>query len=413
MTINDMLKKLNYEKTTPVQDGLFSAYKKASHIVAVAKTGTGKTHAYLLPMLASLNPASESVQAVILVPTNELVVQVGRMLKEADPDVFFRAYAAGTDKKREALKLKNRQPAVVIATPARLFHLVFESRALVIKDAKTCVLDEADMMFDHDFLPLVDQLLSAMKNARLILSSATITPAMEPFIRRYFGAHTLIDTTDKDILRIEHRIIKIRSKNRLDVVSELAKALNPFLCLVFASRKEDIADIHDRLQEDDLPVIMISSDIGIRRRQAILEDIRALKYVYVVTSDLAARGLDLDVSHVIHTDLPRHLEFYTHRVGRTGRMGKTGISILLEGPDDHRKIARLKTQGVDFTEWVLKDGVLTETKKAVKQTSERERLAMKSVRKPKKVKPNAMKKYREKLKKARETVRRKQDAQNR
>ncbi len=413
MTIKEMLTHLGYQQTTPVQDGVFNAFKSQKHIVAVAKTGTGKTHAYLLPILESIAVGLDHVQAVIVVPTNELVTQVERMLNDADPSVSVKAYSAGQDKKRELLWLSKKQPQIVISTPGRLFELVVKDNALKIMHTRTFVLDEADMMFDHDFMDMIDNLLPAMKEARYILLSATITKAMKPFLKAYFGQHILVDTTALETLLIEHRRINIKTRPRLEVLSDVVDAMNPYVCLLFASRIDDLEAIRDMLLAKGHPTALLSGQVGIRARQAIIEDVRKLKYSYLVTSDLAARGLDLDVSHIIHFDLPRHLEFYVHRCGRTGRMNATGMSILLHHSDEHRKIEKLTKQGVMFTEYTLKSGDMVRVKDPKKTISDQEKLAMKSIRTPKKVKPNYKKKYQAQVDKARKTARRKVNAQNR
>jgi len=150
MTIQAMLDKLNYKEITPIQAGVFKAFKAQKHVVGLAPTGTGKTHAYLLPILSSVNLKMNAVQALIIVPTNELVVQVEKMLVEADDSFVVKTYYGGTNKMREQEWLRKYQPQIVITTPKQLIEYVLEMKLLGIHTASYVVFDEADMMFDED-----------------------------------------------------------------------------------------------------------------------------------------------------------------------------------------------------------------------------------------------------------------------
>jgi ATP-dependent RNA helicase CshB len=183
MYIKEKLKQLGFNTTTPIQDGVFKLIDGKKHLVGLAPTGTGKTHAYLLPILARLDFAKQEVQVVICVPTNELVAQVEQMLKEIETNVRVKAYFGGSDKQREIEWLRKYQPQIVIATPQRLHEFVVDLNILKIQTAKYFVMDEADMMFDYDFLSLIDQVLPSMPHAKYLLFSASIHQGMDPFIR--------------------------------------------------------------------------------------------------------------------------------------------------------------------------------------------------------------------------------------
>ena len=189
MYIKEKLEKLRFKTTTPIQDGVFAAIDHKKHLVGLAPTGTGKTHAYLLPILERLDVNLKKVQAIILVPTNELVVQVSQMLQETDDRFNVKAYEASRDKQKDVEWLRKSQPQIVIATPNRLKYLTVDEQALSIKDTRYLVLDEADMMFDEEFMGWIDGIISMMNNAKYLLFSTTITKPMEHFIRAYFGTY--------------------------------------------------------------------------------------------------------------------------------------------------------------------------------------------------------------------------------
>ncbi|QWB95532.1 DEAD/DEAH box helicase [Mycoplasmatota bacterium] len=407
MYIKEKLLKLGFEEITPIQAQVFEQFEKPKHLVGLAPTGTGKTHAYLLPILAHVNKDYEQVQAIICVPTNELVLQVYDMLKAVDDEIIAKAYIGGKDKQNDIEWLKKRQPQVVISTPFRLAQYAMDEGVLKLFNAKYMVFDEADMMFDEDFLSMIDPMVNRMKQAKFLLFSASITPLMEPFIKHYFGLYDYIDTSKGHKLDIDYQLIHIKEMDRLVALNHLIKTIQPYLCLVFVSKKEDQSLIYQNLHEQGLQVCNYSLDLPMKRRKQMIDDIRALKYQYVITSDVIARGLDFDVSHVIHYDLPYHLEFFTHRSGRTGRMYANGVVMTLMQLRDHRKIEKLSKQ-IKFSHYQLNpNGNLQKRKQKSSTISEEEKQAIKSIKKPKKVKPNYKKKYKKEVDKAKKTARRK------
>ena len=414
MTIKAMLDKLKYEKITPIQEGVFKAFPSPKHLVGLAPTGTGKTHAYLLPILSSINQELKQLQALIIVPTNELVVQVEKMLLEVTDEFSVKTYYGGTNKMREQDWLLRHQPQIVIATPKQILEYVYEMNLLKIHTARYVVFDEADMMFDEAFLTMIDQMLPALEKAKYLLFSATLSSSMEPFIKTYFGSYDLIDTSSKHDLKITYKLINIKHQPRLDALKELIKHLNPYLAFIFVSKKENQDEVYQALLEVNDKTANLNASMGVKKRAKLIEEINALKYQYVVTSDLAARGLDFKISHVIHYDLPHFLEFYMHRSGRTGRMYDTGEVITFMTVDDHRKIDKLKEKGIPFQNYTMTSKGIE--KVHVKKTvqSQEEIDAIKKIKKSTKVTPNYKKKRAKAIKKVKNELRRKSYAnQNR
>lgn len=396
--IEEKIKKLGFTKITPIQSQTFKAFKESKNIVGLAPTGTGKTHAYLLPILSRIDLSIKESQAIILVPTNELVIQVTKMLKEVDDEVIVKSYYGSIDKKRELDWLKNNQPQVIITTPSKLYEYANKYQALKIHKTKYFVLDEADMMFDEDFLNFIDATIEHIE-PKILLFSATLTKEMDPFIQKYFGQSILINTTKEHDLKIEHFLVKAKGENRLETLKEITEGINPYLAFIFVSKKEDQQHIFEILRDKGLNVANFSSDLNVKQRKRVIEDIHNLKYQYVVASDLASRGIDFQASHVIHYDLPYHLEYFNHRSGRTGRMGSSGVVITLHENKDSRKIDKLKKDGVDFkAATITKDGIKP-VKTALKKVDQDIVNAVKTIKKSKKVKPNHKKKYQEEVKK--------------
>jgi len=399
MKVHEMLTKLGFKSLSPIQEKIIENFDKTNNIVGLAPTGTGKTHAYLLPLLERINRASEYTQAVILLPTNELVLQVDKMLSETDDTIIYKSYYGSIDMEKEANKLKKSQPSLVITTPAKLIDMVITRNALSLKEIKYFILDEADMMFDEDFMSLIDPVLATFNVEKFLLMSATLTKSMEPFIKKYFGSYTLFDTTKDTVLNITFPLIQTNG-NRLVTLARVLDVINPYLGIIFVSKNEDINQVFNYVLDRGFKAVAFSSEIGVKQRKKILEDIHDLKYQYVVSSDLLSRGIDFKASHIIHFDLPYKLEFFKHRSGRTGRMGDEGMVITLVDELDQRKIDKLRGQGVPFEQAQLTKDEIKIIQKKERKYDKQIANAIKKVPKPKKVAPNYKKKHEKEVRQA-------------
>lgn len=397
MQYNNYLSKLNFNKFTPIQIETFNHFNNNKNFVGVAPTGTGKTHAYLIPLVESIKKEEHFLQAIIIVPTNELINQVKEMLSPLlSEEIRVKAYDANMNRQRELNWLSNHQPHIVISTPEKLNDL--SNNGLNIRTNKYLVLDEADMMFDEYYLSQIDIMISKFIETKYLLFSATITSNMHQFIKKYFGTYDLIDTSNKHELNIEHRLIRINYETRDEVLKKVITNLNPYLAIIFVSRKEDQIKVYQQLKELNLNITLISGDLNKHQRKNILNDIHNLKYQYVIASDLASRGIDFDASHIINYDLPYKLEFFKHRSGRTGRMDKSGVVITIVDNDDRFKVKRLSEMGFNFLEY--NSNLLKRKTKETNKISDKEKQAMKAIPKPKKVKPNYRKKNKQKINEA-------------
>lgn len=405
--IEAKVKALGFKDYTEIQKAVFNAYGKYNHIIGLAPTGTGKTHAYLLPILNQIDKDLKVVQAVICVPTNDLVIQVEKMIKEMALDIDVKSYYQGKDRSKELLSLKKKQPQIVVATPGKLNDYVVKENALKIYTTKVFVLDEADMMFDMDFLTTLDPVFETVANKKVMIFSATLPVELNKWVNKYFGNAHLIDLKDPSKLSIEHGLIQVQEETRNQVLMSLLKSINPYLCIIFVSKNENMETVYQLLNDNDYSVVMISSKVPLRIRKQLFDDIRNLKYQYIVSSDLSARGLDIDdVSHIINYDLPYDLDFYIHRSGRTGRMGKTGLVYSLVTLQQNRKVDALKKKNITFTKYQIKNNELVKTvKKSKSGVSAEEMFEIRKIKKPTKVKPNYKKKNKESVKKAKNSVR--------
>lgn len=400
MVKQELLDKLKFKKLTPIQEMVIKNFNNNNNLVGVAPTGTGKTHAYLLPLVSNIDSTKKELQAVILVPTNELINQVREMLEPLlEDDLKVRIYNYKTDKKKEEEWLLNNTPHLVIATPSKLIEM--RALGLNLNNLKYLVLDEADMMFDELFLGEIDKIIKNLTKTKYLLFSASISETMYSFIKQYFGNYDLIDSSKLHELNISHKLIKIQPENRLDNLEKLVKVLNPYLAIIFVSKKENQAEIYQKMLKDNYNVVLLSGNLTQHQRKNILRDIHSLKYQYIIASDLVARGIDFDASHIINYDLPYKLEFFKHRSGRTGRMEKEGIVITFATNDERNKITRLREMGFDFVDYRITSSEIVKVKKEqTNKLTKNEVDAIKKIAKPNKVKPNYKKKNKDKVKKA-------------
>ncbi|MGL9687957.1 MAG: DEAD/DEAH box helicase [Candidatus Phytoplasma sp. TWB_XP] len=369
--IQKKILQLQFQTLTPIQKEVFSQFEKPGNLVGIAPTGTGKTHAYLLPILSKIDFQKPFTQAIILVPTNDLVFQVWEMFKQIEKTNFTKILYGGMDKQKAIATFEKKQPPLIIATPDKLLEYAFKIKKINLKYVSYLVLDEADMMFDEVFLTSLDPLISHLK-AKILLFSATITEQLKPFINCYFGKSTFIDVYNQSNLNRTFYLLETTT-SRMQTLIHLTKVLNPYLALVFVNEKKEQELVFQTLQNDSLKLLNYNSDLSVKQRKHSLKAIHKLKYQYVIASDLAARGIDFDASCVIHYNLPSHLEFFFHRSGRTSRMGKKGEIIVLYDPQDIKqkdKINKLIQLGITFHQASLsKDGFIrTQNSKTITTT---------------------------------------------
>ncbi len=370
--IQEGLKKIHFEKPTKVQEKVIPAMLSDLSVVVQAATGSGKTHAYLVPIFNEIDEDAHYVQAIVTLPSRELadqLYQVARQLRDAAGMHFSIAHlAGGTDRERQLEKYQNNTPQLVIATPGRLLDFV-QKKVFVVDQVKTFVIDEADMTLDMGFLADIDQVASKMpKDVQIAAFSATIPVKLSNFLRKYM-AHPdqiVIDNPSVIAPTIKNDLLDIGSKNRKSVLYKLLTMGQPYLALVFANTKQTVDELTRYLQDQGLKVAKIHGGVTERERKRTLRQVEQGQFQYVVASDLAARGLDIDgVSLVINYEIPRDIEFVIHRIGRTGRNGLSGHAITLIREEEMNRVEDLEKMGkmgvhFDFVE--IKNGELVPRK---------------------------------------------------
>lgn len=366
--IQEALKDLNFVEATEVQEKLIPVVLAGRDLVGESKTGSGKTHTFLLPIFQKLNEDADSVQVVITAPSRELARQIYQAARQiaafSDKEIRVANYVGGTDKNRQIGKLSSSQPHIVIGTPGRIYDLV-ESGDLAIHKANTFVVDEADMTLDMGFLETVDKIASSLpKDLQFLVFSATIPQKLQPFLKKYLSNPVIEQIKTKTVISdtIENWLISTKGRDKNAQIYKITQLLQPYLAMIFVNTKTRADELHSYLTAQGLKVAKIHGDIAPRERKRIMNQVKNLDFEYIVATDLAARGIDIEgVSHVINDAIPQDLSFFVHRVGRTGRNGLPGTAITLYQPSNDSDIRELEKLGIHFIPKMIKNGEFQDT----------------------------------------------------
>ena len=366
--IQEALKDLNFVEATEVQEKLIPVVLSGRDLVGESKTGSGKTHTFLLPIFQELDEEADSVQAVITAPSRELATQIYQAARQlasfSEQEIRVANYVGGTDKARQIGKLESSQPHIVIGTPGRIYDLV-ESGDLAIHKAHTFVVDEADMTLDMGFLETVDRIAARLpKDLQFLVFSATIPQKLQPFLKKYLSNPVMEQIKIKTVIAdtIDNWLLSTKGRDKNAQIYEISQLLQPYLAMIFVNTKTRADELQAYLTAQGLKVAKIHGDIPPRERKRIMNQIKNLDFEYIVATDLAARGIDIEgVSHVINDAIPQDLSFFVHRVGRTGRNGLPGTAITLYQPSDDSDIRELEKLGIKFTPKMIKNGEFQDT----------------------------------------------------
>lgn len=344
--ITDCLAREGITTPTRIQLKAIPAALKGADVIGRSQTGTGKTLAYLLPLIHRIRPDDNGVQALIMTPTRELARQVFDVLRPFAEALGLDAVdvIGGRTIENQLRKLK-RSPHFIIGTPGRLLDHI-RRRAVDLTTVRTVVLDEADQMlaagFREDIETIIDE---TPKKRQVLLFSATMPDAAVRLARKYMKSPAVIDTAPKvTASTVEQRIYMTTEDHKFKLLLRHLKEMNPYMALVFCNTREEAHQIADRLAEaTDLVVDELHGDMSQGQRNQVIRNFEKARIQVLVASDIAARGLDVEgVTHVFNYGIPRNLEYYVHRIGRTGRAGTKGLSITYATPEDGLLLRRLE-----------------------------------------------------------------------
>src|SRR5688572_10269490 len=344
-TVLNAVKAIGYESASPIQAATIPAMLEGADILGQAQTGTGKTAAFALPILSRLDTKKRVPQALVLVPTRELAIQVSEAFQKyaaGQPNFHVLPIYGGQSYVPQLNALK-RGPQVIVGTPGRIIdHL--DRRTLKLDGIKCVVLDEADEMLDMGFADAMDAILSQTPaDKQVALFSAT----MAPNIRRIAQTHlknpreVVIKGKSGTAANIRQSFWMVSGLHKLDALTRIIEVADFDAILVFVRTKQSTVDLAERLQARGFAAAALNGDIQQSMREKIVTQLKSGKIDILVATDVAARGLDVErITHVINFDVPYDTESYVHRVGRTGRAGRSGEAILFIAPRE-RNLLRL------------------------------------------------------------------------
>lgn len=405
------LQEIDFIYPTAIQERVIPAAIQGESLVVESATGSGKTHAFLLSILQRIDPTQQNVQAVILSPTRELAMQLYQvclqLVKYATPEIHVAKAIGGVDRDIEIKKYEKNQPHIVIGTIGRITDLAIQMNVLKIHLAKMVVIDEADMIFEEKEMLEVDKIMGKIQGEpQFLVFSATIPKGLRHFLNKYLEKVKTIAIQERQLTtkNIEHYMLQCKAKNKETVLFELLHIIHPFLAIIFVNSKERVDELALQLAEKGIRVGKLHGAMEDRLRKQMIKRINALEFQYVVASDIAARGIDIQgVSHVINFDLPNDVEFYIHRTGRTARYNQTGYAYSLYAYQDDQYVRLLQEKGLQPQFVRIQNKELVPAKFYVKKepgfakTIENE--IHSSTKMPKKVKPGYKKKRLEEIQK--------------
>ena len=341
------LSNIGFEEPTPIQERAIPELLKGERdILGLAQTGTGKTASFALPMIQNLDPHSKFVQALILAPTRELARQIGDEIhrlkgeRKVDSVVVY----GGSPIDAQIRRLRAR-PSVVVGTPGRVIDLL-ERGILKLEHLRYVVLDEADDMLNMGFIEDVETILGfASADRSMLLFSATMPPRLKDVVQRYMNDPLEINLRPKDVTNVLTRQVyySVFPKGKFEALRRLIDANPDFYGIVFCRTKVDVDELNQKLVKRGYPAEALHGDIRQAHREKLVNRFRDRHVRVLVATDVASRGVDFQgVTHVVNYTLPLQPETYVHRIGRTGRAGKTGTAVSFVTPTEQRFLSNIK-----------------------------------------------------------------------
>ena len=337
---------IGYAAPTPIQSTVIPAMLAGQDVIGQSQTGSGKTAAFSLPILHNLQSGQHHVQSLVVTPTRELAIQVADAMVTYGRKVSVRVLAVygGQPYDRQISRLK-KGVDVVVGTPGRLLDLI-RKNVLELERVATVVLDEADEMLSMGFLADIEAILDQTASSRqTALFSATLPQRILRLAERYMNAPQSFKIGCKQLTveTVEQRYYLVDEADKLAALTRLFEIEPVTSALIFARTRLGTAELVNELALRGFPAEALNGDMSQDARVQVLNRFRANKLKVLVATDVAARGLDVDdISHVFNYDLPQDPELYVHRIGRTGRAGKTGIAITLLTPKERWRLRRIE-----------------------------------------------------------------------
>ncbi|RMD46856.1 MAG: DEAD/DEAH box helicase, partial [Aquificota bacterium] len=342
------IEKKGFKHPTEIQEKAIPVVYQGKDLIAQAQTGTGKTAAFGIPIIEKVNPKRKKIQALVLVPTRELAIQVAKELKDLGKNkkIFVLAVYGGKSIQHQIKFLKNGKDVVVVGTPGRIRDLI-ERGILKLDAVETFVLDEADRMLDMGFIEDIEFIFQQTSTEKqTLLFSATMPPAIKRLAEEFLKPdYEMIRVKPEEVTvdRIKQFAYRVDESRQFEKLSEFLSEKPERKSIVFTETKKEADEVANKLRKQGFNASAIHGDFSQAKREKVLKDFRNNKLKILVATDVAARGLDIkDVDVVYNYSLPRDVESYIHRIGRTGRAGREGLAISIMSPVQDRLFSIIK-----------------------------------------------------------------------
>ncbi|MGX7245902.1 degradosome RNA helicase CshA [Enterococcus quebecensis] len=332
------IERSGFEEATPIQEETIPLALQGKDVIGQAQTGTGKTAAFGLPMLQKIDTSNRVLQGIVIAPTRELAIQTQEELYRLGRDKKIRVQAVygGADIGRQIRGLKDN-PHIVVGTPGRLLDHI-NRRTLKLETIETLVLDEADEMLNMGFLEDIEKIISKIPAKRqTLLFSATMPPAIKNIGVKFMKdpEHVKIKAKEMTADLIDQYYVRSKDFEKFDIMTRLLDVQTPELTIVFGRTKRRVDELARGLEARGYKAEGIHGDLSQQKRMSVLRSFKNGNLDILVATDVAARGLDISgVTHVYNYDIPQDPESYVHRIGRTGRAGKGGMSVTFVTPNE-------------------------------------------------------------------------------
>ncbi len=331
---------LNYKSPTRVQEKVLPIGLEGRDVVVKSQTGSGKTAAFAIPICELVDWEENRPQALVITPTRELAMQIredffniGRFKRLKVVSVYGRTPFYN---QQQLLKQKTH---IVVGTPGRIIDHI-DKGTLDVSAVKYLIIDEADEMFNMGFLEQIESIIDSLLEERMtMLFSATLPRDIESLCNRYMKNPKYIDIEDENVTvdKIDQSIYLVEEKDKIELLKDVTIVESPDSSIIFANTREKVDEIYIELKRVNYTCDKIHGGMEQRDRTKVMEDFRLGYFRYLIATDVAARGIDIEnISHIINYDVPMERESYVHRIGRTGRVGKVGNAITFATPRDRK-----------------------------------------------------------------------------
>ena len=357
--IQEKLKSLNITTPTSVQQNVIPTILENKNVIFQSETGTGKTFTYLLPIIKRIHETStnDAIKAIICAPTFELASQIKQAAMSVT-SLKTALFIGGAPIKRQIESLKEK-PQIIVGTTARLLELI-KLKKIKTNNLNTIVFDESDRLIKKETIEDVYDLLKVIpQTTQIIACSATI----DEKTKKVFTGEVILMPQENVLKKnITHWAIYAEQRNKIDTLRKVILAEKPEKALIFTSRADQVENIYSKLTYKNIDCVALHAKADKQKRKSAIDKFKSGKIKYLITSDLAARGLDIPgISHVIQMDLPSDNDFFVHRAGRTARAGKKGINLVIGDEYEMNKYALLeKKLGIIVYPKEIYNGKITE-----------------------------------------------------